>query len=337
MEMFVESAVMAFLDRQGGGVDTDRFVLLKGDGSDRRFCRLRSLAAGGRGCVIMVNPPADEAARIENRAYVEIGRHLYAQGAPVPEIFDFDLEAGWVALEDLGDASLHGMVLGGAAPLPLYCEVAERLLDMQLNGAKGFQTAWCCQTPYYDAHVASFYEAEYFARAFLQGYLGLSLDLPGLKGAFDRIASGALQSGDRFFLHRDFQSRNIMWSGDRPRFIDWQGGRIGPLGYDLASLLIDPYAALSEAVQLGVYAHYLKRLDHLRPEAVAGVAAAYPWLALQRNLQILGAFAFLSKIKGKRFFEAYIPAALTSLQQRLAAQDDPSLQPLQDCLKEITF
>lgn len=337
MESLVESAVYAFLGRRGGRFDPQEAAQLKGDGSDRRFYRLRSPAGGGRGCVMMVNPPADETARHENRAYVEIGRHLYTQGAPLPEILDFDLEAGWVVLEDLGDVSLHGMVLGGAEPVPLYVEVVEWLLDMQLCGTKGFQTVWCCQTPSYDAHVASFYEAGYFARAFLQGYLGLSLDRPGLQGAFDRIASGALQSGGLFFLHRDFQSRNIMWSGGRPRFIDWQGGRLGPLGYDLASLLIDPYAALSEAMQRDVYAHYLKRLEQRRPEAVAGVAASYPWLALQRNLQILGAFSFLSKVKGKLFFEAYIPTALASLQQRLSAVDDRYLRPLQDCLKEITF
>jgi len=119
------------------------------------------------------------------------------------------------------------------------------------------------------------------------------------------------------FMHRDFQSRNIMLKANKPYFIDFQGGRIGPVQYDLASLLIDPYAALSQGTQDFLLAHYTDELSrHMRLD-VEQFRKGYACCAITRNLQILGAFGHLSKSRGKTYFETYIPAALSTLRSNL--------------------
>ncbi len=86
------------------------------------------------------------------------------------------------------------------------------------------------------------------------------------------------------------------------RFIDFQAGRLGPLGYDVASLLIDPYAALTPQFQEELLDFYGSLLAARRPGSEEDFIKYYSFLALQRNLQIVGAFAFLSKVRGKAIF-----------------------------------
>ncbi len=127
----------------------------------------------------------------------------------------------------------------------------------------------------------------------------------------------ALYPEQRFFLHRDFQSRNLMLQHDRLWVIDFQGARLGPLQYDLAALLLDPYVNLPLAGQETLLAEYLFLLqEHLPIDPVAW-RQRYDYVALCRNLQILGAYGFLSQHKGKTFFRQFIPAACRSLQHRL--------------------
>ena len=107
------------------------------------------------------------------------------------------------------------------------------------------------------------------------------------------------------FMHRDFQSRNIMIAQDRIGIIDFQAGRLGPVAYDLASLLIDPYVDLPEDLQQALVDDAIRHLGLSAP-AAEGFKAGYGYCALARNLQILGAFGYLSQVKGKTGFAAYI-------------------------------
>ena len=115
------------------------------------------------------------------------------------------------------------------------------------------------------------------------------------------------------------QSRNIMVKGRKVYFIDFQGGRIGPIQYDLASLLIDPYVELPDVIQSELIDYSYELLSSVTDLNQEQFLACYHYCRLTRNLQILGAFAFLSKVKGKTYFEKYIPAAVKSLRSNLAA------------------
>jgi aminoglycoside/choline kinase family phosphotransferase len=123
-------------------------------------------------------------------------------------------------------------------------------------------------------------------------------------------------------MHRDFQSRNIMIEAGKPYIIDFQGARLGPIQYDLASLLIDPYAGLPESVQLRLLDRCIDRLTSLGGVDRQRFLKGYRYAALSRNLQILGAFGFLSHIKGKPVFATYIPAATKSLIRHLSVFRD---------------
>ncbi len=134
---------------------------------------------------------------------------------------------------------------------------------------------------------------------------------------FDRLLSGALLDTDPYFLHRDFQSRNLLVKDGRLRVVDFQGGRLGPLGYDLAALLIDPYMALNPGWEQEFFLLYLELLQEQVQVDPREFQESYYHLALCRNLQVLGAYGFLTRAKGKDYFARYIPAAVRSLQRRL--------------------
>lgn len=314
-----------------GGVSA-RVEALQGDGSQRAFYRLYHPGRAAETSILLLNPGRDEAAEKENLAYLQIGRHLASVGVPVPRILASGLPGGWFLLEDLGGVHLEDRAKAAQPPLPLYVRVLDTLLAMQLGGRKGFDTDWCCQTRAYDASVALDRECRYFEEAFLRLYLGLEPNKGAFEEAFSFLVLRAFDTECAFFLHRDFQSRNLMVQGETIRVIDWQGGRLGPLGYDLASLLIDPYVALSDDERHALLARYLERLAARDPAAAGGLQRTYPYLAILRNLQILGAFGFLTRRMGRPHFERHIPAALRSLLQALGESRDPPLLVMRERL-----
>ena len=98
----------------------------------------------------------------------------------------------------------------------------------------------------------------------------------------------------------------------------FQGARLGPLQYDLASLLIDPYVALRRSSREALLAHGEEKLRTLGIKGLERYEPGFRYCAVCRNLQILGAFAYLSRIKQKSAFEQYIPRAVDTLRQNLA-------------------
>ena len=86
---------------------------------------------------------------------------------------------------------------------------------------------------------------------------------------------------------------------------------------------------------MALYDFYLKLLEERLPGIAGSFTRYYPYLAIQRNLQILGAFSYLSKILGKNRFLAYISPALRSLDRLLEELDDPELYPLKELISKI--
>ncbi len=119
-------------------------------------------------------------------------------------------------------------------------------------------------------------------------------------------------------MHRDMQSRNIMVKGDRFYFIDFQGGRLGPVQYDLASLLIDPYVDLPREIQTPLIDVCMDKLASVRNLDRHGFLEGFRYCTIARNLQILGAFGFLSREKGKTSFKKYILPAVKGLKHHLS-------------------
>lgn len=333
--------ILHFLQKEGFAENTDKVRIrpLSGDGSSRLFFKIKTKSASYCGVLPAHEYPKKGLA--EAHAAFNIGSHLKRRGAPVPEIHAFDPVSGFILFEDLGEKLLHDLLqekkkesaeLFGHEITELYKEIIEILLFMQISGSVHFDRKWCWDTQRYDKKLMLEKESGYFLQTFCQDLLGIKSFPDKLDEEFKLLAGRAARQPAVYFLHRDFQSRNLMISDGKIRIIDFQGARLGPLGYDLASLLIDPYARLPEQLQHELLEHYLGHLCKYGLDDRA-FAKGYPFLALQRNLQILGAYAFLGFQKNKKFFRQFILPATFSLQQRLAqsdAKDYPCLRKLTD-------
>ena len=330
----MKSLAHSFLEDTGLAVRNVHWQNIPADGSTRRFWRI-SAPESDTHYIAMENPPDTPFKRRENLAFLRIGQHLFAKGLPIPEIYRADLVAGRFIMEDMGEISLQEKAGQMKNKIPLYKKIVEILIRLQIEGAEGFDEDWTCQTKRYDRTVMRGLESDYFRDAFLGQYLCLEKDWAELEKPFDRLAGMASRADNGFFLHRDFQSRNILISEGRNGILDWQGGRLGPLEYDLASLLIDPYTALTAGERNQVFQHYLALLRNYEPNRTGAFEEVYPYLAIQRNLQILGAFSFLTKVQKKPHFESYIIPALKSLHDLLNDLKDPHLSSLQDLVESL--
>ena len=309
---------------------------LKGDGSDRKW--YRAACEGASMIAVEHGPPANQGIS-EGDAFVAIGRHLKKSGVPVPEIYSYEPSSGIVLLEDVGDAHLQGVIKNEKSRERIkahYRAVIDRLIIMQTKGKEGFDGKICLETPYYDLDIILDREARYFVEAFLKGYVGLEVAFQDLADEFLCIASKALSNQMIGFLHRDFQSRNILVKNRSYYFIDFQSGRLGPMQYDLASLLIDPYVGLPEDFQQDLLEYYVRELSDRIAFNTEVFSEVYQYNAFNRNLQILGAFAYLSRIKRKDGFRAYIPAAWQSLRARLERIGEKSCPKLNKIVNRVS-
>lgn len=307
--------------------------MLAGDGSDRRFYRL---PARDHSLVLLHHPHPPGAPVTENDSYFFIGRHLRRCRVSVPEIHRYCRSEGWFLLEDLGDLSLQEVVTAGATPerrREYYFQALELLVRLQIDASPAFSPRWCFDTPRYDANLVRQRECQYFVRAFLQGFVGLEVNDADLAAEFEVLIARALASGEPTLVHRDFQSRNLMVRSDGLYLIDFQGARLGPRYYDVAALLIDPYVDLSPEAQETFLQAYRDLLPARMP-LESGWRETYASLALCRNLQILGAYGFLSRVKGKTGFIPYIAPALRGLHRRLQEENGRTLPRLGQVVRQ---
>jgi aminoglycoside/choline kinase family phosphotransferase len=153
--------------------------------------------------------------------------------------------------------------------------------------------------------------------------------LPALRGAAE-----ALSARPRVLVHRDFQSQNVMINEGTAWLIDFQGMRYGLAQYDLASLLYDPYVALTSDERCELLAFYKKRLEQNGTPVDSDFDEVFRWCALQRLMQALGAYGFLGLKKNRPDFLAHTPVALRSLLEVASALD--GLAPLVKKLNSLS-
>lgn len=298
------------VERLLGGRAVDDVVTLHGDGSSRRYARV---FAGRERFVLLEGPD-----RAENEVWVRVARHLAARGVRVPQIFGEDPSRGWVLMEDLGDLNLFSAVSRCGSPreiVDLYAPVFDLLVTMQVGGADGFDLSLGCGTPY-DEALRVEWEGMYFVREFAVGFLRVPVP-DGFRAELERLSAEAGAASHAYFLHRDFQSRNVQVTPEGPALIDFQGARPGPLGYDAAALVLDPYVAHPAPLREQLLSGYWERLE--KTGRVDGDEVRASWFSLGtfRLLQALGAFGKLGGRLGKPGFLEHAPRALKTLAEHL--------------------
>lgn len=307
------------------------------DGSDRSFSRIRWNDLS----VVEILPGLGENGLREAESLFLIGGHLFSRHVPVPEIYLYEKHTGRIVVEDLGDTLLQhvaGSLLHRGDFQGLfeeYGKVLDVLIHMQFAGAAGFDVNWCWQGPLYNSALAMEKEALYFLNAFVGDYMHLSCPEDALIKEFEDLTERVDSAGCRqVFLHRDFQSRNMMIMDEKIRIIDFQAGRLGPPCYDVASLLHDPYVDIPWTMRYELYEYYLERLKDFD---ICGEKAAlfreFSLFSILRLLQVLGAYGFLSGRKKRPFFKPFILPALKSLKRLLSNWQETDCRHLRSCVR----
>jgi hypothetical protein len=287
---------------------------LEKGGSDRKFFRM---AFNDDHSMILAKYGRQ---REENRHYVAIARFLAGVGVRVPEIYFHDDEEGLIWMEDLGDRDLWSY---RNEPWPVRRELYYNALDQVLTLHTRAHVATPVEPPQLQAEFNGElyrWEQNYFFENCLGRHFGLAADVVEEKCDRARLAEIADQLAGlpRCYVHRDFQSQNIVIKDGLACFIDFQGMRPGLPQYDLASLLYDPYVHLPESERKDLLNHYLEELADLGQTPSADFTAVYDLCAMQRLMQALGAYGFLGHVKERPHFLEHIPAALASLREVMA-------------------
>lgn len=267
-------------------------------GSDRRFIRVTG--ADGRRGILMLSSERDQ----DFDRYIQIGSFMHANKLYTPEIFACDKAEFAVFMEDLGDSTIFNLMRNDPARAEsLYSMVVDSLADFQLRGTAALDATPGLQLRTFDYEYLR-WETSYFKENFLELLCGLSLSEAQGKALMDEFHTLAtlVRGQPQTLMHRDFQSQNILLKDGSPRYVDFQGARLGPFAYDLASLLKDPYVSIPGDVRERLAERHFQRLSSDPSFAGMGFDKFRDCLllaSLQRNMQALGAYGFLSMKKRK--------------------------------------
>jgi hypothetical protein len=286
------------------------------DASFRRYWRAR--LADGRSYIVMDAPPDKE----DCRPFVHVAGLLRAAGVHAPEIFAQDLASGLLLLGDLGDTTYLQAINAQNAPR-LFADAIDTLIRWQLATRSG-------ELPPYDEALLA-RELALFPDWYVAKHLGATLaatQAQALTAAFRLVLDNNLAQ-PRVFVHRDYHSRNLMVDEPNPGVLDFQDAVMGPITYDLVSLLRDAYVAWDEARQIDWAVRYWERARKAGLPVAADFAdfwRDFEWMGVQRQLKVLGIFARLSHRDGKSGYVADMPRVMAYL--RGAAARYAALGPL---------
>ena len=298
-----------------------RYIDLNRDGEDNGFADIPQLKAVGAahpkvlgargservffGCDQGIAVMYDDGNRDENGKYPGHARWLKAKGIPVPEI-----------LADVPEKKVMLMSNAGTErkmTLDDYVKVVETLVKFNALGTAPDVPANLL--PPFDDETWE-WERNLFAKYCLGANFQMEMS-EAVRKELEDVAE-ILEREPKALVHRDFQSTNVLWKNGELSFIDFQGMRLGPAAYDLASLVYDPYVTFTEGERKALVALYAKLAN--RPELVK----ILPYAAVQRLAQCLGAYGRLASVGQPQFGKHVVPA----LRNLLAAADEANLNAI---------
>lgn len=306
------------------GFDQYQWEPASSDASFRRYFRMT--LPTGDSYVVMDAPPFKE----DTAPFINVSRMMADIGLNVPIVKFSNVEEGFLVLSDLGDTQ-YLSVLSDDDVERLYQDALSSLLTLQSKAPRE-------GLPPYDENLLT-QEMELFREWFLKKHLGLRLSSDQedmLDESFKLLAQRALNQS-RVCVHRDYHSRNLMvTSAANPGILDFQDAVIGPVTYDLVSLLKDCYIAWP-LQRVEAWA-----LDYLKKAVAAGIVDGvseqdwlqdFHWMGIQRHLKATGIFARLDQRDGKPGYLKDIPRTLSYILD--IGERYESLHPLQNLIRSV--
>lgn len=275
---------------------------ISGSGSDRLYFRM---SAPSVSCIGTFVP--DEA---EGRCFVRLAEIFMKCGAAVPEIFAFSPDYHCYLQEDLGNKSLFSY-LDEEGVESMIKETLNRLIILQKLPESVWKTH-CINGDFCRRQVM--WDLNYFKYEYLKPRLVI-FNEDRLEDDFERLAAKLSEVPDEFcgFMMRDCQSRNVMLSSSGPKLIDFQGGRRGPVIYDVVSFLWQARAGFSDEFRKQMLEFYCKAFCNGNSIKIMEMLSVLDEMVLFRTLQVLGAYGFRGLVQHKSHFLKSIPGALSNL------------------------
>ena len=293
----------------------------------------------------------------ENKAFLAFSKHFHDLGLNVPEVFAVNKEKTCYLQSDFGDDNLFAHVqkslMANVGPstgsetlislgenvIELYKKALKHLVRFQCIGHQGLDYSKAYPTERFDRQ-GILDDLNYFKYYFAKPHEEIEFNEARLGKDFEAFADFVSQAPCDFFMYRDFQSRNIMVKDNELYFIDFQGGRKGPLNYDVVSLLYQVKAQMPQATRDELIQYYKEELKpFVNPDEVK-FDLYQPYFVYLRLLQVLGAYGFRGLIQKKSHFIESIPYALKELKtwnEKHPLTDYPELQHVLSQLSTLNY
>ena len=309
---------------------------IAGGGSNRQYFRLCD--EEGNSVIGAIGTSLEE-----NNAFIYLSRHFSDRELPVPQILAVSDDGMAYLQTDLGTTNLYEAIKTGREDSGNYSDEEVSLLrktirllpKIQVHGAVGLDFSNCYPQESMNEQNVMF-DLNYFKYCFLKT-TNLDFNEVKLEECFQNMAQSLGSSSESYFMFRDFQARNVMLvNGTEPSFIDYQGGRRGPLQYDLVSFLWQSSSHFGSELRYNLIDEYISSLkQHANVDEVAFKETIPQWV-LFRILQVLGAYGYRGRYEKKKYFLDSIPAAIKNLRDVLTIPSSCPYPYLYKLLKELT-
>ncbi len=298
-------------------------ISLAGDASARRYCRV---VHGGESFVLMI---WDAFVNDDNYPFLSVQKHFNKHNVHVPKVVDIAADKGLVLLEDLGDLTLERKFWENQTQdlaMPFYKQAIDELIKIHFLCTKdravertGACTAFKISFDFEKLMWEMNYGREHFLEKFCQINFS-SQEAHELKKVFTSICE-RLHNEDKYICHRDYHSRNLMIKLGSMRVIDFQDARMGPVQYDLVSLIHDSYVDMSEDMGKQILAYYLAQANEHTPKKINRdhFDEIFRVQLLQRCFKACGSFASFYNLRNDKRYLKYLSKTINKVALNLKA------------------
>ncbi len=300
---------------------------IRPDGSERKFYRIRTAK---KYLILMSNKnPATGKNTDENSTYIYISGLFAKNHINVPEIYAISEDKTDILMRDIGMTNLQSWLNRSGLDMEMFGKVMDTAL--RIGKIKEYEDRYIFNSRYDESFIFR-EECMYFYENYVNRYIKTSRQKEGILYELKNISEIYRELIYKGFMHRDFQSRNILVENNEPFIIDFQGARQGHRAYDMASIVFDPYTNLYPEHYENICRMIRERIS-LEKEDPCSFLKEFELVAIYRLLQIIGAFCNLYYNKRKNFFSAYIQKACRNLVTHLENCREKYMEITKEALK----